>query len=45
MMAHELADFQQNMQYIKSVDEQYYHIREQKLDKSSAIFLGDYQVK
>ena len=45
VMAHELADFQQNMQYIKSVDEQYYHIREQKLDKSSAIFLGDYQVK
>ena len=28
--ANELYDYHSNMQYIKSVDEQYYHIREQK---------------
>ena len=45
MVAHEMTDFQRNMEYIKSVDEHYFHIRVQKLDKNKAFFLGDYQVK
>jgi 5-methylcytosine-specific restriction endonuclease McrA len=45
IVAHEMTDFQRNMEYIKSIDEAYFHIREQKLDKNSAFFLGDYQVK
>ena len=45
VLAHELTDFQRNMNYIKSVDEPYFHIRDEKLDKNSAFFLGDYQSK
>jgi 5-methylcytosine-specific restriction endonuclease McrA len=45
VVAHEMTDFQRNMDYIKSVDEHYFHIRVQKLDKNKAFFLGDYQVK
>ena len=33
--ADELDDFQVNMSYISEVDEQYYHIREQKLEKNN----------
>tara|TARA_R110001592_G_scaffold20489_4_gene83030 strand:- start:547 stop:915 length:369 start_codon:yes stop_codon:yes gene_type:complete len=36
--ADEMTDFQRNMEYILSVDEQYYHIREQKLDKNNNIY-------
>lgn len=43
-VAHEMTDFQRNMQYIKSVDEHYYNMRVSILDKNSAFFLGDYQV-
>ena len=43
-VAHEMTDFQRNMQYIKSVDENYYNMRVSILDKNSAFFLGDYQV-
>ena len=45
VLAHEMTDFNRNMKYIKSVDEEYFHIREAKLDKDGAFFLGDYQVK
>jgi len=45
VLAHEMTDFNRNMKYIKSVDEDYFHIREQKLDKGGAFFFGDYQVK
>ena len=31
--ANELFDYHSNMEYIKSVDEQYYHIREQKIQQ------------
>lgn len=34
VLAHELYDYHSNMKYIKSVDEQYFHIREQKLEKN-----------
>ena len=39
--ADEMSDFKRNMDYIKSVDEQYFHIREQKLDKNNNIFFKD----
>lgn len=39
--ADEMADFKRNMDYIKSVDEQYFHIREQKLDNNNNIFFRD----
>ena len=45
MVAHEMTDFQRNMEYIKSVDEKYFNMRVDILDKNSAFFLGDYQVK
>ena len=45
VLAHEMTDFNRNMKYIKAVDEEYFHIREAKLDKDGAFFLGDYQVK
>ena len=34
VLANELFDYHSNMEYIKSVDEQYFHIREQKLEKN-----------
>ena len=45
IVSHEMTDFQRNMEYIKSVDLNYFHIREQKLEKNSAFFMGDYQSK
>ena len=36
--ADDLYDFHMNMAYIKRVDEEYYHIREQKLEKNLSQF-------
>ena len=32
LLAHEMTDFTRNMNYIKTVDEQYFHIKQQKLE-------------
>lgn len=34
----EMSDFHRNMNYIKTVDIEYYYLREQKLDKNNNIF-------